>query len=140
MTVDKSATPWFLDAEACIAMLKGKAGIKELLEKITKPLATTTPALFEIHCGIQYYRKRGLIDKEIRSLQLLEKLRVFDFDTSAAKKASEIWADLKTKGKMIKIIDIMIAAIMLSRGYDQIISNDEHYSNIDGIVRNVCKT
>lgn len=81
-----------------------------------------------------------MIDKEIRSLQLLEKLRVFDFDTSAAKKASEIWADLKIKGKMIKIIDIMIAAIMLSRGYDQIISNDEHYSNIDGIVRNVCKT
>jgi len=40
MTVDKSATPWCLDAEACIAMLKGKAGIKELLEKVTNPLAT----------------------------------------------------------------------------------------------------
>ncbi|MEX2682954.1 MAG: type II toxin-antitoxin system VapC family toxin [Candidatus Sigynarchaeota archaeon] len=124
-----------MDAEACIAMLKGKAGIKKVLEKITNPLATTTPALFEVHCGIQYYKKKGLMDKEARSLALLDKLLIFNLDSNAAKIAGEIWADLKLNGKMIKIIDVLIGAIMLSHGYHQIISNDDHFSIIDGIVR-----
>ncbi|MEX2757199.1 MAG: type II toxin-antitoxin system VapC family toxin [Candidatus Sigynarchaeota archaeon] len=135
MTITPGNAPCFLDAEACIAMLKGKAGIKKVLEKITNPLATTTPALFEVHCGIQYYKKKGLMDKEARSLALLDKLLIFNLDSNAAKIAGEIWADLKLNGKMIKIIDVLIGAIMLSHGYHQIISNDDHFSIIDGIVR-----
>ena len=127
------ATLTFMDAEACIAMLKGKPGIKELLDSIKNPLATTTPALFEVHCGIEYYRKKGIIDKEIKSLAKLEKLRIFYLDSVSAKKASAIWAELKIKGNMIKIIDILIASIILTKGFNQIISNDDHFSHIDGI-------
>jgi len=127
------ATLTFLDAEACIAMLKGKSGIKDLLETIKTPLATTTLALFEVQCGIEYYRKKGIIDREVKSLTKLEKLRIFYLDSISARKAGAIWAELKLKGKMIKIIDILIASIILTKGFNQIISNDEHFSQIDGI-------
>ena len=123
----------FLDAEACIALLKGREGIRGRMAGFTNPFATTTPALFEIYCGIEYYRKKGFSDIEIKSISKLNQLEIFSLDADAARKASEIWAELKTSGNMIRIIDILIGAIILTKGHCTILSNDKHFDKIKGL-------
>ncbi|TFG04391.1 MAG: hypothetical protein EU536_04725 [Promethearchaeota archaeon] len=54
----------FLDNDACIALLKGKEGIKQLLDQNNEAIAITTPSLLEISCGIKYYEQKGLQKKD----------------------------------------------------------------------------
>ena len=121
----------FLDSEASIALLKGKEGIKQILEKYNEAIAITTPTLFEIYCGIKYYEQKGISKKdELKILAQINKFKIFSLDQSAALKASVLWAKLKLSGHMIKIIDILIGAIILTQDYKKIITNDEHFRRI----------
>lgn len=124
----------FLDAEACIALLKGKPGIAQVMKQFPGPFATTTPALFEVHAGIEYFRVKGMHDVEVHSLEQLERLTIFDLDLAGARKASAIWAGLKAQGRIIKVMDILISGIMLSRDQHHIITNDTHYGHVSGMV------
>lgn len=124
----------FLDSEACIALLKGKEGIKQELDKYNEAIAIATPALFEVYCGIKYYEKKGItIKEELEIVSQINKFKTFSLDRSAALKASELWAELKLSGHMIKIMDILIGAIMLTQKYKKIITNDEHFLKIPGL-------
>ena len=125
----------YLDSEACIALLKGKEGIKQLLDKYNESIAITTPTLFEIYCGIKYYEQKGItIKAELEIFTQINKFKIFSLDKSAALKAGELWAQLKLSGHMIKIMDILIGAIILTQDHKQIITNDEHFSNIPDLI------
>ena len=70
---------------------------------------------------------------EKSSRNIVTKLKLFkqfQLNNAAAKKSSDIWASLKNKGKMIKTSDILIAGIILSNNYNEIITNDKHFENI----------
>lgn len=52
----------------------------------------------------------------------------------SAKYYGEIYANLKTKGKMAKDRDILIASILLSFGERKIVTRDkEHFKEIEGL-------
>jgi len=124
----------FLDSEACIALLKGKEGIKQVLDKHKESVAITTPTLFEINCGIKYFERKGIIIKdELEIIAQIDKFKIFSLDRTAALKASELWAELKLSGQMIRIMDILIGAIILTQKHKKIITNDEHFLRIPGI-------
>ena len=124
----------YLDTEACIALLKGKEGIKQVLQKNKESIAITTPTLFEIYCGIRYYEKQGIIKKDEQEiLTQINKFKIFFLDQMAALKASEIWTQLKLSGQMIKIMDILIGAIILTQNHKKIVTNDAHFDNIPGL-------
>jgi predicted nucleic acid-binding protein len=124
----------FLDSEACIALLKGKEGIKQVLNKNNEAIAITSPTLFEISCGIKYYEQKGITVKdELEIFTQINKFKIFSLDQSAALKASELWAELKLSGHMIKIMDILIGAIILTQNHKKIITNDEHFHKIPGL-------
>ena len=93
--------------------------------------------------GISYYEaKRGLLAKPTSATT---KLKVFDaicrrlgillLDSRAIfDRASEIYADLKQRGKPIGDADILIAAIALTRNLVVVSDNTRHFSQVAGIV------
>lgn len=124
----------YLDSEACIALLKGREGIKQVLDKYNEAIAITSPTLFEVYCGIKYYEQKGITLKdELELLNQINKFKIFSLDQSAALKAGELWAQLKLSGHMIKIMDILIGAIILTQDHKKIITNDEHFLRIPGL-------
>ena len=124
----------FLDTEACLAVLKGKPGIRVVIDSLKQSLAITTPVLFEIYAGTEYYKKKGLIDKEVKFLSQIYKFKIFSFDLPAAQKAAEIWANLKVSGAMVNVMDILIGAIILQNNFKDIITNDQHFEKIEGLI------
>ncbi|MHA1379187.1 MAG: type II toxin-antitoxin system VapC family toxin [Candidatus Helarchaeota archaeon] len=124
----------YLDTEACIALLKGKKGIKQVLKQNRESIAITSPTLFEIYCGIKYYEKQGIIKKnEQEILTQIDKFKIYSLDQIAALKASELWTQLKISGQMIKIMDILIGAIILTQNHEKIVTNDAHFNKIPGL-------
>ncbi len=93
--------------------------------------------------GISYYEaKRGLLAKPTSATT---KLKVFDaicrrlgillLDSRAIfDRASEIYADLKQRGKPIGDADILIAAIALTGNLIVVSDNTRHFSRVAGIV------
>ena len=71
----------YLDSEACIALLKGKEGIKQVLDKHNEALAITSPTLFEIYCRIKYYEQKGISSQEeLEILTQINKFKIFSLD------------------------------------------------------------
>ncbi len=89
--------------------------------------------------GISYYEiKRGLLainaDAKLRKFEslcrefglvLLDSLDIFDI-------ASEIYADLRQRGNLIKDADILIASMVKHRNFI-LVSNDTDFDRIEGI-------
>jgi predicted nucleic acid-binding protein len=64
-------------------------------------------------------------------LQFLTGARCFDLNLNAVKKAAEISALLDSKGKYIETMDALIAGIVLSNGFtDLMTKNKSHFENI----------
>ena len=122
-----------LDTNIITGLMKNDEKIKRKLQKI---LFIGNEVFIN---GISYYEiKRGLlainaikqlntfneICKRFRNL-LLDNLEIFD-------KASEIYADLKQRGELIKDADILIASISLTQKLI-LVSNDTDFQRIKGI-------
>jgi len=125
----------FLDSNAIISLLKGEKKIGLILKKRTDSLAITSLNLFEIKCGLEYYRFKGYTSSEEQLLSKLNLFKQFELTSQASLYSATIWAELKVSGKMIKTIDLLIAGIILSNGYSSILSNDKHFDQITGITR-----
>lgn len=125
----------FLDSNAIISLLKGEKKIGLILKKRTDSLAITSLNLFEIKCGLEYYRFKGYTSSEEQLLSKLNLFKQFELTSQASLYSATIWAELKVSGKMIKTIDLLIAGIILSNGYSSILSNDKHFDQIIGITR-----
>ncbi len=70
--------------------------------------------------------QHSLIDR------FLDSVDVLDTDLEAARVYGDLWAELAVKGKMIPTNDIWIAASAIQHGL-KLITNDEHFSHIDGL-------
>ena len=123
----------FLDTDACISFFQGSKELQIVIEKFKEPIAITSPTIFEVKCGINYFEKKYKKNEDPILLQKFKLFKIFNFGEQAAINASEIWADLKINGRMIKIMDILIGSIILTNNSKNIISNDEHFKNIQGL-------
>ena len=61
------------------------------------------------------------------------KIIMLDFTVAAAAEAGKIYKDMKSKGTMIDIEDILIAAIAISKRLKLATDNKNHLSRIDGL-------
>ncbi len=122
-----------LDTSAIIDIFKGSESIKEILLTINEPLIVTEISYLELMFGLdlknlKHKREEKYYDEFFQSFLTL------NLNNKACKKASEIFYDLKKKGKDIEQFDCIIAGIFLSNGIDKIISrNIKHFSNIIGL-------
>ena len=102
----------------------------ELVEKGDR-LGTCTPVLAEFYYGLEMSQSRE------RNVQILERslttLRIWSFDSESAKNYGRIASHLKSIGRPMQSIDIMMAAISLAVGKCTIITTDSDLESVPGI-------
>lgn len=119
-----------LDTTAIIDIFKGNKELKVLLEETNGPLATTRINYLEIMFGLNFDNS---VHKKEESYydEFFKEILILEIDNSSSKKASSIFWNLKNKGKIIGKFDCVIAGILLSKGFNKIITkNIKHFENI----------
>ncbi len=89
-----------LDTSIVIELFKGNKRILDRLKDETTVYGISVITLFELYCG-------SLKDREEIFLERIPKL---EFDEKSAKFAGKIYRDLKSKGKVPKVKDLLIAS------------------------------
>ena len=119
-----------LDTDLLIAILRGKNEAYPTVLKLDEEAkeATTSISAFELFFGAYKSERKSENLKEAQ--KLLERLEVIPFDTSAAKRAGEISANLLKKGEPIDFRDAMIAGIALEKNLTLLTRNKAHFSRI----------
>lgn len=111
-----------LDTDVVIAILNNEERAVETIKKIEAfTVCITTITLFEL-----------LLRKT--HLDVIEKFRnsvfILDFEEDAARQASMFFKDLQSKGKIIEIRDIFIAAICSKSNCALVTYNKKHFEHI----------
>ena len=120
-----------LDTSFIVDVLRGNEKIKIILQRLTdgsEAITVTSPSIMELVKGAYL----GLDSK--REIEGIERLVlssvVLDFDKKSAFSAGKIEAELKKKGEMIQVEDIMIAAIVVENNETLLTRNVKHFERI----------
>jgi len=100
------------------------------LEK-TEELATTDINAFELYFGA--YNSRDKTRNLSSTKGLLKTLTLLHTREESMETAGRIFAQRRSKGKMIEIRDLLIAAIALQEGYKLLTNNREHFEGTEGL-------
>ncbi len=123
-----------LETTFIIDLLRKNENVGSILDKYKKSqeeIFIATPSIMEIVKGA-YLRFNSEIEAEnIR--RFLFAVNILDFDQESAFKAGEIEANLRKKGEIIDLEDIMIAAIALKNNQRLITNNVKHFERIKGL-------
>lgn len=114
-----------LDTDACIAIINRKGPYQNLLTKLLYPrVFISTISLFEL-----FLRTTNIepVEKFIKDLEIL------DFDSTSARKASELKKALKSEGKEIEIRDLFIASIAIVNDCTLATLNIKDFKNINDL-------
>lgn len=115
-----------LDTDTVIAILNNEERAANLTDKIGQStIFITTITLFEL-----LLRKTNL--QAIETLR--NKVYVLDFDEDSARKASLLFKELQSKGRITDIRDVFIAAICLMNKCALATFNKKHFEHIEEIV------
>ncbi len=103
----------------------GTEAIAQLLRE--DRLAVTTLSLFELACGAQ-------TPDQIRDLELLlQAVSLIPLDAAAALRAGAVYRQLKAKGQLIEIPDLLIAGCCLAAEMPLLTRNRAHFQRIEGL-------
>lgn len=119
-----------VDSDVLIDFLNNEKYAVSLMRKFEESgelIKTTSINSFEILNGVA-----GLQDKEkfYKILNFLNNLTIFNFTFDNSKKAAEIFSDLKSKGSIIEMADIIIASICIENQEPFLTRNTKHFSRI----------
>lgn len=120
-----------IDSDFAIAILKGDAKAKVLLEELETQgeIHITSVSVFEIT-----YTSRGISKKRERSLMnLLDTLKVLPLDRGASSLAGKLGSELASEGKMIHPMDLLIGATAIENGMRLVTNNKKHFERIEGL-------
>jgi tRNA(fMet)-specific endonuclease VapC len=117
-----------VDTSILIDFFRKKNKKKTALFKIQQKheIYASTVTEFEFLAGVK--------DESVRSLNhFFSRINLLTFDSNAARKASSIYQDLKSKNKVIEFRDIFIAATALANNLPLSTLNKEHFSRIESL-------
>jgi len=116
-----------LDSDVLINLLRNDKDTVLLIKEIEKShrVATTVINSFELWKG--FYRM-GKGERAI--IELLDLVILLEFDREASKKAAEIFEYLRSKGKMVDALDVMIASIAITNNESLLTFNKKHFEGI----------
>ncbi len=122
-----------IDTDILIDLLREKEyaviKIKEL-EK-NQELATTDVNAFELYFGAYNSSNK---ERNLTSTKgLLKTLTLLHTNEDIMETAGRIFAEMRAKGKMVEIRDLLIAAITLQNGYKLLTNNRDHFEWIEGL-------
>jgi len=111
-----------LDTDVCIAIINRKGLYQNLLAKLLySRVFISTISLFEL-----FLRTTNLEPVE----SFIKDLEILDFDSTSARKASEVRKALKSEGKEIEIRDLFIASTSIANDCTLATLNIKDFKNI----------
>ena len=90
-------------------------------------LCTTVVNKFEVIRGFRWKKSKK---KENMARGFINKLMLFSIDDDVIEIASDIYADLRKRGKSTEDADILIAAIVIKNNGTLVTNNTKHFGNI----------
>ena len=121
-----------LDSDVLINFLRKDAKTIRLFENLRsrkETLSITSINSFELIKGIS--RLSNMDQTQV--LIFLSNFKIYDFNFDSSKKAADIFNDLKSKGEIIELPDIMIASITIANNESLITGNINHFERINGL-------
>lgn len=114
-----------LDTSVLIDYFKGK---NKSFEFVDNSGATTTVVTYhEILSGIKHRKAKK---EEILFRRFFSDIKILDLDLKAVEESSEIMARLLSLGKIVNVLDVLIAGIAITNGADKIVSRDRDFLEI----------
>ena len=130
----------FFDTSSAIEILNGNHNLENLIEQFDiKSFGITTPSIFELYHGIYKLKllKKKISKQKYNELHkdledFINQLSIFSLDKNAAHNAAKFHMQLKAKGQEIDVFDCLIASIILSNGFKDIIThNIKHFKRFE---------
>ena len=121
-----------LDTDTCIRVLRDRpreAGVRFRAE--AGGIAISTIVLHELMYGANKSDRPELHRQKVQEFST--RLRVFDFDQTAADHAAEIKLDLRRRGQMIGPNDLLIAGHARSLAIKLITGNLHEFTRVEGL-------
>ena len=121
-----------LDSDVLINFLRKDVKTISLFENLksrNETLSITSINSFELIKGIP--RSSNMDQAQV--LKFLNNFKIYDFNFNSSKKAADIFNDLKSRGEMIELPDIMIASIVIANNEKLITENTSHFKRINGL-------
>ncbi len=120
---------YVIDSDMLIYFMKGQKEVVNAFIKIAPSnLYTTRINYTELLYGA-YNSDR--VEKNLEKVKgFLAHFQILEFDQTASKIFAETKAQLKREGNLIQDMDLMIAAITMSKGYTLVSNNQKHFQRI----------
>jgi predicted nucleic acid-binding protein len=122
-----------IDTDVLIDLLRNKEyAVKKIKElEIKDDLGTTDINAFELYFGAYNSMEK---ERNIASTKgLLKTLTLLHTGEDIMETAGRIFAEMRMKGRMIEIRDLLIASITLQNGYNLLTNNTDHFKWVEGL-------
>ncbi|MBI4210953.1 MAG: type II toxin-antitoxin system VapC family toxin [Candidatus Diapherotrites archaeon] len=110
-----------LDSDVLIGILKNDKRVADLLETVDTSYCTTAINVFEIWEGRTHGDQTG---------EFLGKMAIVHLDESSAKRAADMHREMKTKGDLLDLKDILIGAMCIENGLALATFNKKHFERL----------
>ena len=124
----------FVDSDYLIDYLRRQAYTKPLMEKIQSRQAEASISVvtaFELYVGALLSNNPSKRFEDVETL--LSWFKIVDINKEIMLIAAKINVDLRKKGLMIGIQDVLIAASSISANTSLITNNTKHFQKIEGL-------
>ena len=127
-----------LDSSFIIDIINGAEKAKQIEKEIDESnydMTISSPAIVEVIRGLylESTSKNIKPKEEEKTFELINSLAVLDLDKDSAVLAGRIEAELRNKGVILDIEDIMIAAICIKNNETLVTRNKKHFERISGL-------
>ena len=122
-----------LDSDIIIDFLRRESYAIEKIKKLREReinLLTTSINTFELFRGFVTSKKYSI---EIL-YNLLDNLKILNFNVESSKKAAEIFEYLKSNGELVDLADVMIAATVIVNNETLLTKNIKHFKRIPELI------
>ena len=121
-----------LDTDIVIEVLRGNQRVVARMNRLGPgtQISITGLTIYELYKGVAVMQDE---DREKEVEEFISRAEILELDLKAERKAGEIYADLRRKGKLISDADILIAAIAVINDSILVTNNTEHFRRIEGL-------
>jgi len=122
-----------LDTDILIEYFRGSEPIKRRIESLTEDdnVGLTWLTICEFFKGIFI---SGKLDEEKFLQNLVDTCTMLEASYEAARIGGEIYANLRSKGKLINDADILIASIVKANNAILVTKNRGHFERVEGLM------
>jgi tRNA(fMet)-specific endonuclease VapC len=120
----------FLDTNIISYYFNGNIKIKDKILEVLDKNEEICLTMINVYEVLKGFRWRENKKKENGFKEFLENVTVFTIDDEVVNIASDIYADLRKKGKTPGDADILIAAIVMKNNGTLVSNNIRHYEDI----------